>query len=84
VKSKTDPRFWKCFNDLPADIQELARRQFNIWQTNPFHPTLHFKELRPKLWSVRVSQKYRALAREQDDTLVWFWIGTHDGYDSRI
>jgi hypothetical protein len=74
VKSKTDPRFWKCFNELPADIQELARRQFNIWRKRPFHPALHFKELRPKLWSVRVSQKYRALAR--DMVIRWFGFGS--------
>jgi hypothetical protein len=84
VKSKADPRFWKSFNELPSDIQQLARRQFKLWQTNPFHPVLHFKELRPQLWSVRVNQKYRALAHEQGELIVWFWIGTHDTYDSKI
>ena len=84
MKSKADPRYWKAFNELPADIQQLARRQFALWQIHPFHPTLHFKELRPGLWSVRVNQKYRALAREYNGLRVWFWIGTHDAYDSKI
>ena len=84
MKSNTDPRFWTHFNALPAEIQQLARERFKHWQAHPFHPTLHFKELRPGLWSVRINQKYRAMAREQPDGLVWFWIGTHNDYDHRF
>jgi hypothetical protein len=84
VRTKADPRFWKHFDTLPAEIQQLARQRFQLWKHHPFHPTLHFKELRPGLWSVRVNQKYRALACGQGDLLVWFWIGTHDGYDTKI
>ena len=36
------------------------------------------------LWSVRVTEDYRAVAFEEDGTLVWFWIGTHTGYNKRI
>jgi hypothetical protein len=34
-----------------------------------------------RFWSVRVGLHYRVLAVEQDNTLVWFWIGTHAEYD---
>jgi hypothetical protein len=84
VKSNTDPRFWQCFDALPSEIQQLARERFRFWQRHPFHPTLHFKELRPGMFSVRINQKYRALAREQKDGVVWFWIGTHNDYDNRV
>ena len=84
MKSKTDPRFWKHFDALPADIQVLARQRFRLWQKHPFHPSLHFKELRPQLWSVRINQKYRVLAWQQDDLIIWFWIGTHNAYDGKI
>lgn len=84
MKSNTDPRFWTHFNALPADLQKLTRERFKLWQAHPFHPSLQFKELRSGLWSVRINQKYRAIATEQPGGVVWFWIGTHNDYDKRI
>jgi hypothetical protein len=37
-----------------------------------------------RFWSVRVGLRYRALAVEGDDGLVWFWIGTHAEYDNIV
>ncbi len=34
--------------------------------------------------SARVGLHYRALARDRDDGLVWFWIGHHSRYDQLI
>jgi len=33
---------------------------------------------------VRVGLRHRALAVEGDGDLVWFWIGSHAGYDALI
>jgi hypothetical protein len=33
---------------------------------------------------VRVGLHYRALAVEDGDDLIWFWIGTHAQYDAII
>jgi hypothetical protein len=33
---------------------------------------------------VRVDGGYRALGMRQDDTITWFWIGTHDDFLRRI
>jgi len=84
VKSNTDPRFWTHFNPLPSDIQQLARERFKLWSAYPFHPTLHFKELRHGVWSVRINQKYRAMAQAQPGGVVRFWIGTHNDYENGI
>ena len=84
MNSKALPSFWKYFERLPADIQELARQKYRLWQRNPFHVSLHFKEVRPGVWSIRISQKYRALGQECGDLIVWYWIGTHDDYDTRV
>ena len=84
MNSKALPSFWKCFERLPADIQELARQKYRLWQHNPFHVSLHFKEVQPGIWSIRISQKYRALGQECGDLIVWYWIGTHDDYDTRM
>jgi hypothetical protein len=84
VIGKTVPAFWPDFGRLPLDVQDLAREKHRIWAENPFHPSLHFKELAPGLWSVRINRQYRALGRRTDDLVVWFWIGTHADYDRLI
>ena len=85
MSSKTLPSFWKCFERLPPDIQYMARAKYRLWREHPFHASLHFKEVRPQVWSIRITQKYRALGQQADDeTIVWYWIGTHDDYDARV
>ncbi len=81
---KTTAGFWGCFGKLPAAIQESARRRYVLWRQDPFHPSLHFKELYRDLWSVRVNDQYRALGRRRGEMIVWFWIGTHAEYDRLI
>jgi hypothetical protein len=84
VNSKTTSGFWAQFERLPVELQSLARKKYRVWQHEPFHPSLHFKEIVSDLWSVRVNAKYRALARRKGDLVVWFWIGTHEEYERLI
>jgi len=84
VNSRTSHRFWEAFARLPADVQAQARKNFRIWQRDPFHPALHFKEVKPDLWSVRVTLQYRALGIRRDEEIRWFWIGSHADYDRLI
>lgn len=58
----------------------MADKNFALLKDNPQHPSLHFKRA-GRFWSARVGIKYRALAVEAEDGLVWFWIGTHTQYD---
>ena len=76
----TTTRFWSCFYALPQDIQQVARKKYELLKQNPRHPCLHFKKV-GKLWSVRVSKNHRALAMEDGQGYVWVWIGTHEEYD---
>jgi hypothetical protein len=80
MKSSTTPRFWKGFDQLPKPIQKAARKQYKTWQSDPRHRSLHFKPI-GDLWSVRVTDDYRALAIYENGTYFWFWIGTHADYD---
>lgn len=73
-------RFWELLSALPLDIQELARKNFELLRTNPRHPSLHFKKT-GKFWSARVGIHYRALAVEDGEDFIWVWIGLHDEYD---
>jgi hypothetical protein len=84
VTSKTQAEFWRCFDTLPADIQQQARGRFRLWQKEAFNAALHFKALLGDVWSVRVNQQYRALGRRKGNLIVWFWIGSHADYDELI
>jgi hypothetical protein len=32
VTSKTQEDFWRCFDKLPAGMQQQARERFHLWQ----------------------------------------------------
>jgi mRNA-degrading endonuclease RelE of RelBE toxin-antitoxin system len=77
------PAFWKCYHRLPKGVQEQADKAFALLKENPRHSSLRF-ERKGKGWSARVSRGYRALAKEREQGLVWFWIGPHDEYERLI
>ena len=84
MTSKATAGFWRCYDQLPPRVRATADKQYRIWKRDPFHPSLQFKEINERLWSVRVTQSYRALARRRGELIVWFWIGTHDDYERLI
>ena len=45
---------------------------------------MQFKPLRADVWSVRIGDHYRALARRDGELVVWFWIGTHEEYNDLV
>lgn len=79
----TSKSFWEFYSKLPLNIQKTADRNFEILKSNPQHPSLHFK-LIGNYYSVRISNKYRALGIAQNDNIIWFWIGSHTDYDNLI
>ena len=83
VKHFASPDFWFHYRLLPAAIQDIADRNFAILKENPRHPSIRLKKVGP-LWSARVGISYRALGRDRDEGIVWFWIGTHAEYDELI
>ena len=83
MKHSASPRFWQCYRSLPSKIQMLADKNFALLKANPGHPSLHFKKV-GRFRSARVGIKYRALAVEIDDGLLWVWIGDHATYDRML
>lgn len=81
VKSK---RFQKHYDALKPATKALANKNFALLRLNSKHPSLHFKRIKPGLWSVRVGLDYRALAVEGKDRFQWVWIGPHDEYTALI
>jgi hypothetical protein len=79
----TSPEFWQAFARLPADVQTVARNNYEMLKMNPRHPSLHFKKVGGQ-WSVRVGLGHRALGIDVDDGILWIWVGTHAEYDKII
>ena len=76
-------RFWAQYQKLPGETRAVADKQFAFLKTNPGHPSLRFKKV-GRFWSARVSVDIRALAVENGEDLVWFWIGDHRAYERII
>jgi len=83
LKHYASPRFWKCFEALPEQVQRLARKNYGLLKADPLHPSLHFKKIN-RFRSVRVGLHYRALGLEVEDGVLWFWIGSHSEYDNLL
>ena len=81
--SHTSERFRRAFERLPKRVQQDTRTAYALFLENPFHPRLHFKEVHATepIFSARIRSGYRALGVRDRDTVVWFWIGSHDDYD---
>ena len=86
MKSATLPSFWVAYRSLDDDTKRRARKAFRLWAENPFHPSLHFKCIsrEESIWSVRVSLGQRAIGLLEEDTVTWFWIGSHDEYERSL
>jgi len=83
MKHFASPSFWNGYGKLPFLVRELADKNFRLLRENSKHPSLHLKKV-GNYWSVRIGIKYRALAIQQDENLLWFWIGSHSQYNTFI
>jgi mRNA-degrading endonuclease RelE of RelBE toxin-antitoxin system len=83
MKHFASASFWEAYNKLPQKTQKLADKNFKLLKQDPLHPSIHFKKVK-SYWSARVGIKYRALAVEIEEGVLWFWVGKHDDYDKLI
>ena len=83
MKHLTTPKFWELYQNLPSQIQELADKNFALLKQDATHPSLHLKKVK-NFWSVRIGIRYRALAFQVEEGLLWFWIGSHADYDRMV
>jgi hypothetical protein len=85
MQSRRSKRFRDHFRALPAEAKQQAYAAYRLFLLSPQHPSLHFKKLHNKLYSVRVGINYRALGiMESPDLIVWIWIEPHAEYDKLI
>ena len=81
--SRTRRSFWALYSALDAETQAAARHVYALFRESPNHPSLRLKKLGgyADVWSVRINEQYRAVCRRSGDTVVWFWIGSHNAFD---
>lgn len=86
MKSFTTDQFHKLFDRLPEQIRDQAREAYKQFRQNPYHPSLHFKQVHPSqpIYSIRITRGYRAVGEKEGDEITWFWIGSHSDYDKLI
>jgi hypothetical protein len=77
------PEFWFHYRQLPQEVRANADKAFALLKADPHHPSLRLKKI-GLLWTARVGLRYRALAKDRAEGLVWFWIGPHSRYDQLI
>lgn len=84
--SRTTKQFRDRLAELPEDIQERARKSYELFKQNPAHRSLQFKQVHPRrpIWSARVTGDYRVVGLRDGDEITWFWIGSHAEYDRVI
>lgn len=83
MRHRASADFWKLYNSVPEATRSTADRAFKLLKDDSTHPSLHFKKVGPYR-SARVGIRYRVLAVETEDGLLWFWIGSHAEYDAII
>jgi len=86
LRSVTTKRFRDAYAALPAVAKKKAKEAYQRWKKNPFHPSLSFKQIHTTepIFSLRVGIAYRALGRKEKDTMIWFWIGSHENYNTLL
>ena len=78
----------QLFDNLPSQIQEIARREFEMFKENPFHVSFRRKVIQSTVhyptphYEFRITRDYRATCFIDGDTYVWVFIGTHGKFDS--
>jgi hypothetical protein len=86
MNSRATRQFWKLYKALPPEIQQRARRAYELWLNDPRHPSVQFKKVddQEPIYSARVTDDYRALGLLENDTVTWFWMGKHEEYERML
>ena len=82
MNSVTTEAFRRLYAAASPQKQAQIKRAYKLWLENPAHPSLRFKKVHATepIYSARVDLDWRVLGVMDGDTVVWFWVGPHDGY----
>lgn len=86
MNSRTTRGFRELMAALPEHVRQQAREAYRLFQKNPSHPGLRFKQVYadPPIYSARIGISYRAIGAMEGGTVVWYWVGSHADYDKLL
>jgi hypothetical protein len=87
LKSRTSASFRKLLIKLPHNVREQAVAAYLLFRENPWHPSLHFKQVHAvqPIMSVRIGRDYRAVGIQREPgAILWYWIGPHEQYETLL
>jgi hypothetical protein len=86
LNSVTTEQFRRLYAAASPRRQAQIKRAYQLWRENPAHPSLRFKKVHATepIYSARVDLDWRALGVLEGDTVVWFWVGSHDEYTALL
>ncbi|MGI8915398.1 MAG: hypothetical protein ACR2JY_16715 [Chloroflexota bacterium] len=86
MTSRTTAQFRALLANLPIQVQRQAADAYQLFRSNPHHPSLRFKSVntRQPMYSVPIGIRHRALGVYRNDVIIWFWIGTHAEYEELL
>lgn len=78
-------KFVSQLQKLPKNIAEKTLEKLNMFEKNPFHPSLRLHKLSWKLewmWSISINMSVRVIFEaEEDGTILLISVGNHDIYE---
>ena len=79
----SDRGFRRAFSPSATAYPRPGAQELSPLEARPAHPSLDFKQVsqRSPIFSVRVGIGWRAVGIKREDTMIWFWIGSHAEYD---
>ncbi len=88
MRSRRCPRYEKEYNRLQKQLQKKADTAMERFAINPRRRSLHFKQVAPGHYSIRINLQYRILGflegSIEDGEIVWYWVGPHAKCDQQI
>lgn len=86
MRSVTTERFRKAYKSLTIATKRKAKVAYQRWKKDPYRPSVNFKQVHDvkQIYSVRIGNSYRALGLKEKNTIIWFWIGSHEDYNKML
>jgi hypothetical protein len=78
------PKFKKLFEKLPKEAQDKVASNYKLWRADPSSVDFRTLKSNKKIWRVSAGLYWRALGRDEGDSIVWYWVGSHNDYDNLI
>lgn len=70
-QSFASERFWQLYRELPAEVQRLADKQYELFRRDPFPPSLHLKQV-DDAWTARIGRSHRVIGYREGNA---FYLG---------